>query len=609
MTLKGLDCQFNKLKNWKNMHSLSLQIIFKRIKICRCFILIFFLVFMCSSYILIAQENKSVLQTVPIWKRIDLELKSSKVYNNEFLDVAIDAAFIHESGHRIDIPGFWNGDNIWVVRFSPNKIGKWTYEISSSDRINSGLMKSGELLAVANEGSTELDRRGFIRICNNLRMFTYDDGYPFFWLGDTHWQAPDYERLEECNDPNCNGECANSQFKHLVKNRLTKGFNVYQTYPDAAESDGGGNLRRYNWWENKQKLLNSPDSIKINPIAFRENFDVMMEYLANNGFTIALGFGVHQNTANSMHEESLLHWTRYLVARYAAYPVVWITAQEVNASPKIEPYEKWKKVASLIDKLDGFNRPLSMHTDRDYPGKYPSFQEIKDIEWHNYWAIQGGHDFHNSADNQGQEYYMKYWNAEPRKPYLETEANYEQLYWPEPISADKVRETAWRATQSGSYGYTYGASGIWAMNWEAGDGRGWEKWSKLSWYEAMDLPGSFQMKYLKDFYLSLDFQLLEPRFNDPAYSINIDYNKHFLSSYDDKLYIIYSVTGEPLSGFLKNLRTNATYTAQWYNPRTGSYHKATKPVIHPDSRGLHCLPSKPDSNDWVYLLRLNKELF
>lgn len=564
---------------------------------------------MFSSYILIAQKNKSVLQTVPIWKRIDLELKSSKVYNNEFLDVAVDATFIHESGLRIDIPGFWNGDNIWVVRFSPNKMGKWTYKISSNDETNSGLMKSGELLAVANEGSTELDRRGFIRISDNLRMFTYNDGHPFFWLGDTHWQAPDFERIEECNFPSCNGQCGNSQFKHLVNNRISKGFNVYQMYPDAAESDGGGNLRRYNWWDNRQKLLDTPDSIRINPVAFRKNFDIMMEYLANHGLTIALGLGVHQSTANAMDERSLMHWARYLVARYAAFPIVWITAQEVNASPKIEPYEKWKKVANLIDELDGFNRPLSMHTDRDYPGKHPSFLEIKDLRWHKFWAMQGGHLKDNSAENQGQEYYMKYWNAKPRKPYIETEANYEQLYWPHPISADKVRETAWRAIQSGSYGYTYGASGIWAMNWEANDGRGWENWSKLSWYEALDLPGSFQMKHLKDFYLSLDFHQLIPRFNDSAYGRDIDYNKHFLSSYDNKLYIIYSVKGEPLTGYLKNLRAYSRYTAQWYNPRTGSYHKAAKTLIYPDSQGLHSLPTKPDSNDWVYVLKLNEKLF
>src|SRR3546814_8351176 len=94
-------------------------------------------------------------------------------------------------------------------------------------------------MGVANSGNTELDRRGFVRIADDSRMFSYADGHPFFWLGDTHWQAPDYERLEECNAPGCDGACGNSQFKHLVNNRVAKGFTVYQTYPDAAENDGG----------------------------------------------------------------------------------------------------------------------------------------------------------------------------------------------------------------------------------------------------------------------------------------------------------------------------------------------------------------------------------
>src|SRR3546814_14173389 len=84
-------------------------------------------------------------------------------------------------------------------------------------------------MGVANSGNTELDRRGFVRIADDSRMFSYADGHPFFWLGDTHWQAPDYERLEECNAPGCDGACGNSQFKHLVNNRVAKGFTVYQT--------------------------------------------------------------------------------------------------------------------------------------------------------------------------------------------------------------------------------------------------------------------------------------------------------------------------------------------------------------------------------------------
>jgi len=65
----------------------------------------------------------------------------------------------------------------------------------------------------------------------------YNDETPFFWLGDTHWQMPDYEKDDECNY----GDNCGSQFKHVVKDRMAKGFTVYQTYPDAGVNDGGVN--------------------------------------------------------------------------------------------------------------------------------------------------------------------------------------------------------------------------------------------------------------------------------------------------------------------------------------------------------------------------------
>ena len=43
--------------------------------------------------------------------------------------------------------------------------------------------------------------------------------------------------ITQCNYPGCS--CSN-QFRHEVDDRLAKGFTVYQTYFDSAESDGGG---------------------------------------------------------------------------------------------------------------------------------------------------------------------------------------------------------------------------------------------------------------------------------------------------------------------------------------------------------------------------------
>jgi len=542
------------------------------------------------------------VRKVEQWKRIDIELISAKTYNNPFLDVSIDAVFTHtKSGESVTIPGFWNGDNRWVVRFSPIKPGKWRYVIKSDDDTNAGLLQKGEILCIKNKGTTELDRRGFVKISDNKRFFTYADGKPFFWLGDTHWQAPDYERWEVCNDPDCDKSCGNSQFKHLLKNRISKGFNVFQTYPDVGDNDGGGNPRRFTWWADKTKLLHDTQNICINPKAFNEHFDVMMDYLAGQGMTIALGFGVHQASADAMSQESMIHWARYMVARYASYPVIWITAQEINARPQTGSYAKWCKVSETIFKLDGYQHPLSAHTDRDYVGKRPSFNEIKDLPWHGFWAMQGGHGKDNSAEVQTQKYYKKYWNSDHRKPYIETEANYEQLLWPTPIPDLKTRQTAWRAIQSGSYGYTYGASGIWAMNWEPNDGKGWESYSNLCWYQAKDLPGSFQMGYMKAFYELLEFEKLEPRFDDTTYVRDIDYNKDFISSNGNNFYVLYSSAGTRTGGTFCGLNQSEYYKGVWFNPRTGERQPPDNHII-PSKDRTYLIPVKPDSNDWVFLL-------
>jgi len=228
------------------------------------------------------------------------------------LDVEVNAVFTHDAdGDEIRLPGFWNGGNEWRVRFSPTNVGEWHYTITS-DSDDSGLSVSGSITAGANTGTTALDRHGFVKISDNKRYFTYNDGTPFYWLGDTHWQAPNYVSITQCNYPECS--CGN-QFKHEVDNRLAKGFTVYQTYFDSGESDGGGQRATTSepgLWLNRHT--------KINPATFTEKIDVMFDYLAENGIVIALGYGVHNNTTDNMTEKALLDITRYLTARYAAYP-------------------------------------------------------------------------------------------------------------------------------------------------------------------------------------------------------------------------------------------------------------------------------------------------
>ena len=266
------------------------------------------------------------LPRVPLWHTYDVRVFSQKHYDNPYAEAEIEAVFTHESGETVRLYGFWNGGDEWRVRFAPTRLGHWNYVVHCSDKDNRGLEGAGGTInAVPNDRKTELDRHGFVRISDDGRRFVYDDGTPFFWLGDTNWQAPNYVSTTRCNYPGCS--CSN-QFRHEVDDRLRKGFTVYQTYFDSAESDGGGQLGinpEPSMWAIRHK---QPDTR-----VFSEKYDAMFDYLAEKGMVIALGFGVHSITTEAMSAEDLDRLTRYLTARYAAYPVIWITAQEIPSSP------------------------------------------------------------------------------------------------------------------------------------------------------------------------------------------------------------------------------------------------------------------------------------
>ena len=42
---------------------------------------------------------------------------------------------------------------------------------------------------------------GRLKVSDNHRYLIHANGTPFFWLGDTNWQAPNYVSLTRCNYP------------------------------------------------------------------------------------------------------------------------------------------------------------------------------------------------------------------------------------------------------------------------------------------------------------------------------------------------------------------------------------------------------------------------
>ena len=543
-----------------------------------------------------AASGPEMIEMVEIWTRTDIILNSEKTYKNPYTDVDIDAVFTHEDGTQIALYGFWNGGDEWRVRFSPTKTGIWTYVVTCSDEENAGLHnKTGKIRAVANTGATDIDRHGFIKISENGRYFVHDDGTPFYWLGDTNWQAPNYVSISKCNYPGCN--CGN-QFFHEVNDRADKGFTVYQTYFDSSESDGGGQIP-----VTPEPSMWTAKYTKINPKTFSNKYDVMFDYLAAKGMVIALGFGVHDITVKNMGTEALDRLSRYLTARYAAYPVVWITAQEITGSSH---FDAWVSSARITSAGDGYNHPQSAH---QYPlDVNDTFIKKLDAEdWHDFYALQSGHGALFASKTTYQGYWTNRRNKDAAKPFVETEANYEDIYCGGFNGYDASRISAWKANLCGSCGFTYGVTGIWANCWSTAGSTGWMgTYSTEPWYMGLDKPGSYEMKYMADFFRYVGFSSLEPRYSNTQYSNLKEETKVLASSEDNKTYVAYFYNSDLSTGTLKKLNVNEKYSAKWYDVLTGKFIKISDDIPHED--GKYVIPDKPDTSDWALLVTSRTDL-
>ena len=532
--------------------------------------------------------------TGEVWSPVEIILWSSKDYHNPYVDTTIDAVFTHSDGTKITLPGFWMEGNTWAVRFSPTKVGEWSYTVTCADESNQGLFKSGTIVARESTKDTDVTKHGFVTTQKDTHYYTYADGTPFFWLGDTNWQGFTNLSTTICNYPGCT---CGSQFKHIVDDRVEKGFTVYQTYfvPE------GGNGEKSLWLDNGHKY---PDTD-----VFNDKVDEMFEYLHEEGLVIALGLGCHTSTMSSMKLEDLLRFTRYVVARYACYSVVWISGQEItdnsaSATPGYSAFECYMEASSLIEELDGYGHPNSAHM---YPMVIEDERATRlDKEaWHDSWTLQNGHCVIQPVD-----FYKGYYEARITgviKPFVEGEANYEDINCGGFTGYDLNRNSAWYAMLSGAAGFTYGTTGIWASSFSTNDYTGWlgdtSSFSYDPWYMGLDKPGSFEVSYMKDFFTAIGpWYDLIPQFDDSAAASFLKRGQTVLAMTEDaSLAVAYFYnTRTDSTGTIRNLDDTKAYDAYWYNPRTGKYIPVAKGVHSED--GCYTLPSRPDKQDWVFLL-------
>ncbi|MEI7901903.1 MAG: DUF4038 domain-containing protein [bacterium] len=409
-------------------------------------------------------------------------LVSATNYANPFTDAQLDAVVTQPDGAQLRVPGFWSGGTGWRFRYASGKVGTHAWRTECSDTANSGLHGvTGSVMIAASTSTNVLFLHGPIRVAADQRHFEHADGTPFFWLGDTWWKGL-------CDRIPWEG------FQELTADRKAKGFTVVQIigggpYPDEPPFDSR--------WKNEGGLPYEKDYACINPKYF-DFADRRIEHLIGAGIVPAMvgGWGWHMPSVGV--EKMNRHW-RYLIARYGAYPVVWIVAGEIQEA-------RWQEVAGYVRKTDPYHRLATMHPPgipelqsgrkamnvELLPGDAGRFLTIGRLDLHDdtlldFDLLQTSHNDWGTAPVTVSQVTASY-SKTPPMPVVNGEVVYE---WHKNAGRQDIqRFMFWSCMLNGAAGHTYGAGGIWQMNSKTVRGSGYES---TPWFVAMRYPGSAQL--------------------------------------------------------------------------------------------------------------------
>jgi len=567
----------------------------------------------------------------------EVVLTTQKSYANPFMDVTLDVLVTAPDGRQLRVPAFWAGGNEWRFRYASGTEGMHTYRTECSDRKNPKLQGvEGKIEVVPYQGENPLYLHGPIRVAKDQRHFEHADGTPFFWLGDTWWKGL-------CKRIPFEG------FQELTSDRKAKGFTVVQiiagTYPDEAPFDPR--------WENEGGMPYVKDYTHINP-AYFEYADQRLKYLMDMGIMPAIVGGWSWHMPMIGVEKMNRHW-RYLIARYGAFPVVWIVCGEMRLP-------EWIDVARYVRKTDPYHRLATIHppgvpelmsgrktlsgeqvgdfwiwAKADKSGTAPVRDSASDEALIDFDMLQISHNDWASAPFNVSEITSSY-SKTPTQPVVDGEVVYEWLK--SEGRHDVQRFMFWTSMLNGAAGHTYGAGGLWQMNSETirGSGGTWQLdgqtvrgpyYDTLPWFVAMRFPGSAELglgKKLLEEYQWWHFEP-HPEWVDPhsttlfePHALWYDNHKKW-RDLDGRWDLPYcaGIAGEvrfiyiPGNNFyqlkaptVKHLEPGTTYHAFFFDPTWGKRFDLGKVVGEVSAdltvTGDYRPPQLPSPQDWILVL-------
>jgi hypothetical protein len=502
---------------------------------------------------------------VPRFGMFEKSFSHAGAYENPYKELTVIATLRRPDGTKWEMPLFWDGQAAWTLRVSPDLTGQWSYLIRSADGGLNG--RSGSFRCV------ESKLHGSIQPMKDHPLhFQYQDGTPFWFFGDKAWRVFQTEPAKKLDHKSA---------MHHVDVRAEQGFNYMHT--ELAGTGGlasGGN-------EGGELFVDAGKEI-INPAFFQE-VDSRLRHISEKGLICGMVvlYGRGDPYWGSLpSEEGRLRFARYVVARYAAFHIVFLVAGEWQYM--VGQADLFRAVGWEIRKTDPHGRMIGIHPG---PGPYISSQEFAAEDWMSFGEYAQAYlapDKKEATDANRDDLHRFILAARKHnKPVVDAEYAYylrDQDFdgivdKPHSHTRDSFRRASWVIPMGGGYFVTGFGTTYFGGRREVGP---------FFVDDPRHKEAVADLDRLHRFFMSLPWWLLEP--HDEL--VKADGGYAYCLAEAGRTYVIYVVGSKGADLKL----ADRDYSLSRNDPRTG---RSTKLA---GSAGGSVRLDVPDTQDWVFLV-------
>jgi len=263
---------------------------------------------------------------------------SGPATGNPYLEISFTASFTL-ANRTVTVPGFYDGDGTYRVRFMPDTEGEWHFTTTSLTPELNG--QTGSFTCTPAIAGVH----GPVHVAHR-HHFAHADGTPYFPFGTTCYAWTHQPLAMQAQTL---ATMAKTRFNKLRMGVFPKDYpyNVNEPLFDVYTRTADGSL----------------DFDRPNPEAFR-HFETQVGALMALGIEadIIIFHPYDRWGYSSMSAEQDFRYVAYLTARLAAYRNVWWSlANEYDFLLDTKPMEQWDRYFHIIEENDPYRHLKSIH--------------------------------------------------------------------------------------------------------------------------------------------------------------------------------------------------------------------------------------------------------